>query len=80
MNILLKPQGELKIIKDFNVSDFLSIYERYDNPLSKQKLFTTRKTRDLINLYLEKNEIFNFKYCKTWKIWKYQSDKSQNVA
>ena len=53
----------------FNVSDFLSIYNKYDNPLKFEKLFHVNNSRKLINHYLKNLKNNQFGYVERTKHW-----------
>ena len=53
----------------FNVSDFLSIYNKYDNPLKFEKLFHVNNSRKLINHYLKNLKNNQFGYIERTKHW-----------
>jgi hypothetical protein len=69
MELIIYPHGKHDVIKAFRVTDFLTIYQRFDNPYSRDKLFTTKNTKKLIDLYLQKINRTDFKYCKRGRIW-----------
>lgn len=54
----------------FNVSDFLGIYNSYDNPLRNEKMFHSRNTKMLINQYLKNKPNLGFKYGLDRRWWK----------
>ncbi|MCF8255759.1 MAG: hypothetical protein K9J84_14370 [Bacteroidia bacterium] len=63
---------ELIVIKDqktFTVSDVLSVYNRFDNPLAKEKFFHARNTRELVDAFLSKTNKYPFVYSKKWRKW-----------
>ena len=53
----------------FNVSDFLTIYNKFDNPLRNDKLFHVNNSKKLINHYLRNLKNNQFTYCKTTRHW-----------
>lgn len=56
-------------VESFSVSEFLDIYNQYDNKLKNEKLFNHINTKRFINAYLDNNQLLNFKYeqnCKRW--------------
>ncbi|MCF8435183.1 MAG: hypothetical protein K9G37_11965 [Crocinitomicaceae bacterium] len=59
----------IKESKSFTVSDVLSVYNRFDNPLLKEKFFTHRNSRDLINTYLQNLKENRFIYNSSLKKW-----------
>lgn len=52
----------------FNVSDFLKIYELFDNPLKHQKLFTHKNLKIFINTYIAENNL-PFTYSLSKRKW-----------
>jgi hypothetical protein len=70
MELIIYPHGKSNNdIKAFRVTDFLTIYQRFDNPYARDKLFTTKNTKNLINLYLQKINRNDIKYCQRGRIW-----------
>jgi hypothetical protein len=53
----------------FSVSDFLRIYNNYDNPLRMDKLFHVNNSKKLINHYLKNLKSNLFSYCKMSRHW-----------
>lgn len=53
----------------FNVSDFLNIYNHYENPLRIEKIFNKNNTRDLIKHYLKNLENNQYFYNEKRKLW-----------
>lgn len=53
----------------FSVSDFLSIYNKFDNPLRMDKIFHVNNSKKLINHYLKTLKNNQFTYCKTSRHW-----------
>jgi hypothetical protein len=54
----------------FNVSDFINIYNRYDNPLKGEKFFTAKNTKKLIDIYLKNLKENQFEYRQRDKSWR----------
>ena len=53
----------------FNVSDFLTIYNKFDNPLKFEKIFHVNNSRKLINHYLRNLKNNEFVYVERTKHW-----------
>ncbi|MGJ8667535.1 MAG: hypothetical protein ACSHW7_14285 [Patiriisocius sp.] len=53
----------------FNVKDFLSHYNYFDNPLKYEKHFHTRNVRKYIDIYIKYNNL-NIEYVKSGRRWK----------
>ena len=53
----------------FNVSDFLAIYNKFDNPLRFEKLFHVFNSKKLINHYLKHLKNNQFVYVERTKHW-----------
>lgn len=60
------------IVKDniggFTVSDFLSIYNDYQNPMRNERLFNHKNVKNLIKVYVEKHKL-SFDYSKRVRKW-----------
>jgi len=75
MNILINPRGnenERKIIRDFTVSDFLNIYNKFDNPMKTERFFHTKNVKRLVDVYLKKHEMNYFVYEPRTKKYVYE--------
>jgi hypothetical protein len=54
----------------FNVSDFMNIYNKYDNPLKGEKFFTSKNSKKLIDIYLKNLKENHFEYRQRDKSWR----------
>jgi hypothetical protein len=59
--------------EDFNVSEFLSVYNDVSNPLRFEKMFTTKNAKRFIDTWAGKfnkeSKVFYFEYSQTWRKW-----------
>ena len=53
----------------FSVTDFLRIYNKYDNPLRMEKLFHKNNSKKLIDIYLKSIQGNRFIYNSKHKKW-----------
>jgi hypothetical protein len=53
----------------FSVTDFLTMYMKFDNPLRNEKLFHVNNSKKLINHYLNTIKNNQFTYCQTSRHW-----------
>lgn len=56
-------------VVSFSVSDFLIIYNKYDNPLKTEKLFHKNNSKKLIDIYLNNIQGNQFIYNQKHKRW-----------
>ena len=62
-------KGCIVNIKDgFTVSDFLKLYNHFQNELKSEKMFNSKNTKKMIDIYIKKNKL-NIKYLKSSKTW-----------
>lgn len=71
LNILLQKK------QPFNATDFLRIYQEYDNELRNDKLFNHKNIRDFIEVWFtykikEHHNLRNWRYSKSTKKWSFQ--------
>jgi hypothetical protein len=52
----------------FNVSDFLTVYNLFTNPLKNEKLFSSRNLKTLVDTYINEKDL-NFKYVTCKRKW-----------
>lgn len=80
--ILNEFERIFQIVKDapvgFNVSDFLKLYEVYDNTLKHQKLFTHRNLKTFIDVYIAENNL-PFTYSQRDRKWIHDLPKDVNI-
>jgi hypothetical protein len=58
-----------KLTSSFTVTDFLKIYNEYDNPMRNEKLFSAQNARKYIDVYLTQLKGIQFHYEQRTKRW-----------
>jgi len=69
MRRILDELIAIKNQKSFTVSDVLSVYNRFDNPLLKEKFFHANNTKNLVEAFLSKTNKYPFIYSQRGKEW-----------
>jgi hypothetical protein len=60
---------------DFNVSDFLNIYNHYENPLKNEKLFHKNNVKKLIDLWIKQEKLYSkIDYSSMARKWIFKSN------
>lgn len=63
----------------FTAGDFLKEYQKFDNPLMKEKFFHKNNVKKLIQLYLEKHPDLHVRYIEYKREWLFESSNTENI-